>query len=100
MDAIVQTVIGAAWLVLATGLAWSAFRAVQRVRSQDGAPPFFRMLSRRGVSVTQAEEAVGISELSRAVRRCVLCSGNEACRANLAGHEADCPNAGVLERVR
>ena len=103
MNDIVSSLIAAAWMGIAAILAWSLFQAARRVRNQDADVPFFRVLGRRGVTLTQAEEAVGIAELSHAVRRCVLCRDNEACRADSshAGHaEADCPNASMLKRVR
>jgi hypothetical protein len=105
MDAFVSSFIGAAWLGITAVLLWSVVACMRRARSQDENLPFFGMLGRQGLTVAQAEEAVGISEVSRAVRRCVLCRSNEACRAEFAGsqpasHDPDCPNAGVLERAR
>ena len=101
MDTVVSSLIGTAWVGIAAILAWSLFRAAQRVRDQDGEAPFFRMLSRTGVTLTQAEEAVGIAQLSSAVRRCVLCASNETCRARRSSHaEPGCPNATVFERVQ
>jgi hypothetical protein len=106
MDAILSGLIGAAWLGIAGLLAWNVFQALRRVRNQDGNLPFFGMLARRGISLTRAEQAVGIEEVSRAVRRCMLCSGNEACRKDFAGGQSrkssepvDCPNTATLERA-
>ena len=57
--------------------------------------PFFDMLERRGITVNQVEEAVGIDALARAVRRCSLCPGRSACRP-----DADfCPNGPLLRRA-
>ena len=105
MDAFVSSLIGAASVGVAAFLVWNVLACLQRARSQDADLPFFGMLARRGVTVAQAEEAAGIPEVSRAVRRCVFCRSNEACRAELAGsqsasHDHDCPNAGLIERVQ
>jgi hypothetical protein len=96
MDALISSLTGAAWLGVAAFLLWNAVACLRRASSQDANLPFFGMLGRRGVTVAQAEQAVGISEVSRAVRRCVFCRSNTACREHLSD---ECPNVTVLERA-
>jgi hypothetical protein len=97
MDTFVTSLIAAAWVGVAVLLGWNVLRSLKRARSQDANLPFFGMLRRYGLSEAKAEEAVGIAEVSRAVRRCVFCRSNEACREKLAD---ECPNAGLLERAQ
>jgi len=106
MEAILPSLMGAAWLGIAALLVWNVFYSLRRASRQDGNLPFLGMLGRRGLTVVKVEDTVGIAETARAVRRCVFCGGNEACRAEFAGKgqgvahlEANCPNAGVIERA-
>jgi len=57
--------------------------------------PFFGMLERRGVTLNQVEEVVGIDALARAVRRCSLCAGRSDCRLDWD----ICPNEPLFRRA-
>jgi hypothetical protein len=102
MDTVIALALTAAWLALGALLAYHVFVAWRRVEP----PPFFEVLQRHGLSVTQAEEAVGREALATAVRRCALCSQKKACARALAavwrGHwpPACGANAEFLERVK
>lgn len=92
--------------VLLIGIAVFAFAiAWRRVMHAEAPVPFFTMLERRGLTLTQAEEALGIDGLSAGVRRCVLCGEQHACRKSfafgwLASRPVDCPNEKLLERAK
>ena len=58
--------------------------------------PFFGMLQRHGLSLIQVEEAVGLNELGRAVRRCAECAGREDC----GRHAVECPNEPLFLRAK
>jgi hypothetical protein len=77
-------------------LVWGSVSAWRRQLAEDGPLPFFAKLQRRGVTVTQAEEAVGLRQLAAAVGRCATCAELKACRA---GRPVDCPNRAFFERV-
>lgn len=54
--------------------------------------PFFRRVERRGLTLVQVEEAVGMNELARALRRCAACVERPRCGRRTAA----CPNDGVI----
>jgi hypothetical protein len=101
MDTAIDLALTAGWLALAALLAYHVFDAWRRPEPL----PFFRMLERHGLSVTQAEEAAGREALAAALRRCALCSDRKACARVLAvdwlgrGPLA-CPNAEFFEQAK
>lgn len=102
MDTAIALALTAAWLALGALLAYGVFDAWRRVEP----PPFFQVLERHGLSVTQAEEAAGREALAAALRRCALCGEKKACARALAldwlgrGPLACGPNAGFFEQVK
>ena len=65
--------------------------------------PFYGMLRREGLSPGEARDAVGLSTLAVASRRCAFCASGAQCRARLAaGAPAvdGCPNAGLFVALR
>ena len=102
MDTVIALALTAAWLALGALLAYGVFAAWRRVEP----PPFFEVLQRHGLSVTQAEEVAGREALAGALRRCELCSDRKACARALAvdwlgrGPLACGPNAEFFEQVK
>ena len=102
MDTAIDLVLTAAWVALGALLLYGAFDAWRRVEPL----PFFQVLKRYGLSVTQAEEAAGREALTAALRRCELCNDRKACARVLAvdwlgrGPVACSPNAKFFERVK
>ena len=102
MDTSIDLVLTVAGLALGALLAYHVFAAWRRVEPL----PFFQVLERHGLSVTQAEEAAGPEALAAALRRCALCNENKACARALAlvwlgrWPPACGPNAEFLERVK
>jgi hypothetical protein len=80
MDTAIALALSAAWLALGVLLAYGVLDAWRRVEPL----PFFQMLERHGLSVTQAEEVAGGEAVATAVRRCALCSDRKACARVLA----------------
>lgn len=97
MNIIVGSAIAAAWLAILAMLAWGVVSGWRRVMEDERPLPFFGKLDALGVSVPQAQEAVGMVALSAAVRRCALCSEKAACAA---GRRVACPNTELLARLR
>lgn len=96
MNAFAATAVAFAATAAAALLVWNMVHSLRLALRQDGNLPFFAMLRQRGITPGELEEAVGTAEASRAVRRCVFCASNEACREKLA---RECPNAPVFERA-
>jgi len=102
MDTAISLALTAAWLALGALLAYGVFDAWRRVE----APPFFQVLERHGLSVTQAGAAAGREALAAALQRCALCSDRKACARVLAvdwlGRQplACGPNARFFEQVK
>ena len=80
MDTAITLALTAAWVALGALLAYGVFVAWRRVEPL----PFFQVLERHGLSVTQAEQAAGPEALAAALRRCELCSDRKACARALA----------------
>lgn len=102
MDTAMALALTAAWLALGALLTYHVFAEWRRVEPL----PFFQVLERHGLSVTQAEEAAGPEALAAALRRCALCSEKNACARALAlvwlgrWPPACGPNAEFLERMK
>ena len=96
MDAYLPGLIGALWLVCGATLIWGVAESLRRAMAGEGTLPWFDRLASRGLTPVQAEQAVGVEQLARAVRRRVLCREHAACSA---GRPVDCPNASTLERL-
>lgn len=96
MDMFVYILQGAFSLAIAGLLVWGVSVGLRRVLGNDRRLPFFDMLERQGLTLAQAEEVVGINELSRAVRRCAHC----AARSDCGGRAAFCPNGSLLLRAK
>jgi hypothetical protein len=89
MDTAIDLALTAGWFAFGVLLAYHVFDTWRR-----GEPlPFFRMLERDGLSVTQAEQAAGKEAFAAALRRCELCSDKKVCARALA---ADCLGRGPL----
>jgi hypothetical protein len=101
MDTAIDFAVLGAALALGAVLVYHAFDTWRR-----GEPlPFFQMLERYGLSVAQAEKAVGPEALAAAVRRCELCPDRQDCKFALACHRFGrgplaCPNAAFFEQVK
>ena len=96
--------IGLAWLLILAVLAGTV--AVEAWRAMRGEPalPLSGLLERKGLSLIQAEEAVGTAGLGAAARRCAACGSRQACARALRwgwlGFRAPpCPNAGFFTRL-
>jgi hypothetical protein len=101
MDTAIVLVLTAAWLAFGVLLAYHVFDTWRRVEPL----PFFRMLERYGLSVTQAEQAAGKEAFAAALRRCELCSDKKACARVLAADclgrgPVACPNAKYFGQVK
>jgi len=105
MNTYVDAIMTVTWLAIALMLLWGLADGVRKVFSSPTPLPFFHMLERQGLTLTQVEEVVGFNGLSRAVRRCALCSESKACRSWLAcgwlGRKpVDCPNEALFRRAK
>ena len=102
MDTALDLTLTAAWLALGALLAYGVYDAWRHPEPL----PFFQVLKRHGLSVTQAEEAAGSEALAAALRRCELCSDRKACARALAvdwlGRQPPAcgPNAEFFEQVK
>ena len=102
MDTSIDLVLTVAGLALGALLAYHLFAEWRRVEPL----PFFQVLKRHGLSVTQVEEAAGREALAAALRRCALCSDRKACARALVvdwlgrGPLACGPNARFFEQVK
>lgn len=96
METIVQATVAVAWLAIAAILLWSVVEGTRRALKDDGPLPIFALLERRGLTIRQVEEAVGMNELARAVRRCVHCASRSDCRPDAVF----CPNEPILRRAK
>jgi hypothetical protein len=101
MDTAIDLALTAAWFAFGVLLAHHVFDTWRRGEQL----PFFRMLERYGLSVTQAEQAAGKEAFAAALRRCELCSDKKACARVLAADclgrgPLACPNAEFFEQVK
>ena len=88
--------IGAASLAVAAVLLWGLVNGLRKVLGNRARLPFFNMLERRGLTLTQVEEAVGMNQLARALRRCAHCGTRQEC----GRHIVDCPNEPLFRRAK
>lgn len=79
MGTLVNGLLAIAWLAIAGILLWGVVAGVRNALRDDSPLPFFLMLERRGLTVTQAEDVAGIEALARALRRCAYCRGRADC---------------------
>ena len=84
------------WLAIAGMLLWGIVAGWRTALRNDAPLPFFGMIERRGLTLRQMEEAVGMDELARAVRRCTFC----AARSDCGRHPVCCPNEPLLRRAQ
>lgn len=96
MDTILETSAIIAWLAIAAILLWGVVEGMRKVLKDDGPLPIFAMLERRGLTLRQVEEAVGMNELARAVRRCAHCASRSDCGPDAVF----CPNEPILRRAK
>ena len=102
MDTAISLALTGAWLALGVLLAYRVYDGWRRVEPL----PFFQVLERHGVSVTQAEAAAGREALAAALQRCALCSDRQACARVLAvdwlGRQPPAcgPNAEFFKQVK
>lgn len=96
METIVQATVAVAWLAIAAILLWSIVEGVRKVLRDDGQLPIFAMLERQRLTLRQVEEAVGMNELARAVRRCAHCASRSDCGLDAVF----CPNEPILRRAK
>ena len=96
MDGFDPIILGVVWLAIAALLVWGVVDALRRLLRNDTPLPLFGMLERQGLTLAQAEQVVGINELSHAVRRCALC----AVRSECGRRAAFCPNGSLLLRAK
>ncbi len=96
MNAYVDAIMIVAWVAIAVMLVWGLAAGTRKVLSSPAPLPFFRMLERQGLTLAQVEEVVGISGLSRAVRRCALCAGSSDCGRRAIA----CPNEPLFRRAK
>jgi len=102
MDTAISLTLTAAWLALGVLLAYRVLDAWWHPEPL----PFFGVLKRHGLSVTQAEKAAGPEVLAAALRRCASCSDRKACARVLAvdwlgrGPLACSPNAEFFKQLK
>lgn len=102
MDTAISLALTAAWLALGVLLAYHVLDSWRRVEPL----PFFGVLKRYGLSLTQVEKAAGPEALAAALRRCASCRDRKACARALAvdwlrrGQLACQPNARFFEQVK
>ncbi len=84
------------WLAIVGMLLWGIAAGLRTALRNDARLPFFGMLERQGLTLRQVEEAVGIDELARAVRRCTFCASRSSC----GRHPVRCPNEPLLRRAQ
>jgi len=96
MENIVQGAVAVAWLAVGAILLWILMQGMRKFLKDDSPLPFFELLEREGLTPRRVEEAVGIDELVRAVRRCTFCAARSKC----GRHPVDCPNELLLRRAR
>jgi hypothetical protein len=104
MENWVNFLIAAAWVAILAVLLWGTATSWRRQLRDSGPLPMFRLLEREGVSVDNAEQAVGMGALLQAAGRCAVCPARRACESGVAGgwlgrRPQDCPNAALFDRV-
>jgi hypothetical protein len=95
METLGQAIVAVGWLGIAAFLLVMVVVGLRAQTVNCDRLPFFDMLERRGITLNQVEEAVGIDALARAVRRCSLCAGRSDCRPDVD----ICPNEALLRRA-
>jgi hypothetical protein len=93
---ITSGLMGAAWLAIGVVFVWSLAGALRRALWERSPLPFYGMLERRGLTAAQLEQAVGVGEVARAVRRCVHCARRSDCGRG----PVDCPNEPLFQRAK
>jgi len=96
MEYIVQGIVAVAWLAIVAILLWILMEGMGKFLKDDGPLPFFKRLEREGLTRRRIEDAVGMDEFVRAVRRCTFCAARSKC----GRYPVDCPNEPLLRRVR
>jgi hypothetical protein len=98
MDANLSVITGSIiiWLAIAAMLLWGTVAGLRTVLRNNTRLPFFGMIERRGLTLRQVEEVVGMDELARAVRRCTFCAARSSC----SEHPVRCPNEPLLRRAQ
>ena len=96
MENIAQFTVAVASLAIVVILLWALLEGMGKFLRDDGPLPFFGLLEREGLTPRQVEEAVGMDELARAVRRCTFCAGRFKC----GQYPVACPNESLLRRAR
>jgi hypothetical protein len=104
MENMVTILIGAAWMAILGMLVWGVLSGWRRQMLSDLPLPFFRLLGRDGLTLAQAEAAVGVNELANAASRCATCASRGACEAGVLGgwlgrRPAGCPNGSLFDRL-
>jgi hypothetical protein len=89
-------------LILVAAAAPGLYAIRKRMSGGGGQLELWRVMHRRGLSITDAAEQP--RSLALAVRRCTLCPSTEACDEWLAsgardGQEDFCPNAEYLHKL-
>jgi hypothetical protein len=105
MDTLAAAVIaaGLGGVMLLAG--WSVYRLWRAGMRADRPFLMDRMFARQGVSLEGVEYSPELEQVALAARRCVACGEWETCRTWLegegaAGHEAFCPNADLIARLK
>ena len=92
-----SVLLGVAWLAIGALLVAGIVDSFRRIWSSDAPLPLFREIERRGLTPARAEDAVGMTQLVGAVRRCTLCPARPQCEFGPA--PLDCPNEEILRRA-
>lgn len=92
-----SVLVGVGWLAVGAVLVAGIVDSFRRAWSSGAPLPLFREIERRGLTPARAEEAVGMTQLAGAVRRCTFCSARPQCEHGDAPH--DCPNDEILRRA-
>ena len=93
----VGVLIGMAWLAIGAVMLAGTVGAFRKAWSSGAPLPLFRELARRGHTPERAEDAVGMTQLACAMRRCTFCAARQQCERGVA--PVDCPNEDLLRRA-
>ena len=96
--------VGLAWLAILAMLAGGVVVETLRLMHGPEKAPFFGALERRGLTLLEAEQAVGVRGVGEAASRCASCGVRDPClralRWGWLGFAAPpCPNAAFFARV-
>jgi len=92
----VSVLIGVAWLAIGAAMLAGTVGSFRKAWSSEARLPLFREMERRGLTPERAEDAVGMTQLACATRRCTFCAQRPRCERGAA--PLDCPNEEVLRR--